>query len=137
MAKCNECLHLDVCKTADSCDGCVPRCKHFLNRADVVVRCKDCQSAKHFSNIGGQTMKTHDATEEAYKNGYEDGKRDAVKHGRWVDSKGDTVAIDADGCPLHSCTCSVCGEWLTASDEYACIGNFCPNCGARMDGASE
>ena len=33
MAKhCGKCLHLDVCKTADSCDGHVPRCKYFLDK---------------------------------------------------------------------------------------------------------
>jgi len=28
---CSRCIHLDVCKTADSCNGYVPRCKHFLS----------------------------------------------------------------------------------------------------------
>lgn len=28
-------------------------------------------------------MNQHDSTEQAYKRGYEDGKRDAVKHGEW------------------------------------------------------
>lgn len=32
MAYCGKCLHLDVCKTADSCDGHVPRCKHFMDK---------------------------------------------------------------------------------------------------------
>lgn len=32
MAYCGKCLHLDVCKTADSCDGHVPKCKHFLDK---------------------------------------------------------------------------------------------------------
>lgn len=32
-------------------------------------------------------MKTYEATEQAYKNGYEKGKQDAVKHGRWVKRK--------------------------------------------------
>ena len=35
-------------------------------------------------------------------------------------------------CPAYSCYCSVCGDWLTASDEYPAKGNFCPNCGATM-----
>ena len=83
-------------------------------------------------------MDQKDIAEQAYKNGYErgyeDGMRDAVKHGRWIDSKGNIVLLDDTGCPTHSCICSECGEWLTASDEYACIGKYCPNCGARMDG---
>ena len=60
-----------------------------------------------------------------------------VVHGRWVDSKNNTVPFDSDGSPVRSCFCSVCGEWLTASDEYACIGKYCPNCGARMDGGMQ
>ena len=32
MAYCGKCLHLDVCKTTDSCDGHVPRCKHFMDK---------------------------------------------------------------------------------------------------------
>ena len=66
-------------------------------------------------------MNEHDMTEQAYKNGYdkgyEDGKRDAVKHGRWEEG----------------CWCSVCHKFSMNAyiKEYA---NYCPNCGARMDG---
>jgi hypothetical protein len=65
-----------------------------------------------------------------------------VKHGRWVnrsknqgwkDEEIGTVGM-IDGEPLGSCYCSECGEWLVTSDEYPVKGNFCPNCGARMDG---
>ena len=35
MAYCGKCLHLDVCKTADSCDGHVPRCKHFMDKSTI------------------------------------------------------------------------------------------------------
>ena len=35
MAYCGKCLHLDVCKTADSCDGHVPRCKHFMDKTII------------------------------------------------------------------------------------------------------
>ena len=39
---------------------------------------------------------------------------------------------DKDGDTTDSCYCSICGDWLTASDEYAARGWFCPNCGAKM-----
>lgn len=59
-----------------------------------------------------------------------------VKRGHWIDrySGGNLVPFDDenDGCPVGSCYCSVCGDWLTASDEYPAKGNFCPNCGASM-----
>ena len=56
--------------------------------------------------------------------------------GRWVDSRENHVPFHntIDYCPKYSCFCSLCGEWLTASGEYACIGKFCPNCGADMRG---
>ena len=58
-----------------------------------------------------------------YRKGYEDGKRDAVKHGRW-DHHASMVrtpfAMNYD--------CSVCGN------ESAETTNYCPNCGAIMNG---
>ena len=62
-----------------------------------------------------------------------------VRHGRWVDDKGNPVPWDEwnKNCPRNSAFCSVCGDWLTASDEYPVTGNFCPNCGAKMDGDGE
>lgn len=59
-----------------------------------------------------------------------------VVHGRWIDERGNAVGWDDinDCCPKRSCWCSVCGDWLTGSDQYATTGNYCPNCGARMDG---
>ena len=32
MAYCGDCIHLDVCKSADACDGRVPKCKHFKSK---------------------------------------------------------------------------------------------------------
>lgn len=52
--------------------------------------------------------------------------------GEWIDEDGDNVPLDKDGCPLRSCYCNQCHEWLVASDEYGVNGNFCPSCGADM-----
>ena len=49
-----------------------------------------------------------------YEKGYEDGKRDAMRHGEWQGDKEDAYY------------CSLCKKhfiWRT---------NYCPNCGARM-----
>lgn len=54
--------------------------------------------------------------------------------GEWLDEDGDKVEVDDNGITECSCWCSVCGEWLVASDEYSTKGNFCPNCGADMRG---
>ena len=66
-------------------------------------------------------MRPEDATETAYKNGYEDGKRDAVKHGRWEER-----VVDYES-QYYVTDCSICecsGErWYS----------YCPYCGSCMD----
>lgn len=52
--------------------------------------------------------------------------------GEWINTDGERVLIDKYGQPFGWAKCSACGEYLTASDEYPCIGHFCPNCGAPM-----
>ena len=51
--------------------------------------------------------------------------------GEWI-ADGEKVPVDKYGQPFGWAKCSACGEYLTASDEYPCIGHFCPNCGAPM-----
>ena len=68
-----------------------------------------------------------------------------VRHGRWLDRPKNQGLKDGeigtvgmvDGEPWSSCYCSECGEWLVASDEYPVKGNYCPNCGAKMDGGAD
>lgn len=52
--------------------------------------------------------------------------------GEWIDIDGEKVPVDKYGQTFGWAMCSACGEYLTASDEYPCIGHFCPNCGAPM-----
>ena len=54
------------------------------------------------------------------------------KTGHWIDFNGNPVELE-DGIPKDSCYCSICDKWLVASDEYACYGNYCPNCGTKME----
>lgn len=65
-------------------------------------------------------MKMHEATEQAYRNGYAKGKQDAVKHGRWVDANG-----------IRKSKCENCGVEFGRVMEDC---NYCPHCGAKMDG---
>lgn len=51
--------------------------------------------------------------------------------GEWI-ADGEKVPVDENGCPRDWAKCSVCGEYLTASEEYDCTGHFCPACGAPM-----
>ena len=52
--------------------------------------------------------------------------------GEWIDIDGEKVPVDKYGQPFGWAQCSACEQYLTASDEYPCIGHFCPNCGAPM-----
>ena len=47
-----------------------------------------------------------------------------VRHGRWIYAK---TYYDAD-----ECNCSLCGQLMTTAINKRM--NFCPNCGAKMDG---
>ena len=64
-----------------------------------------------------------------YRNGYEDGKKDAVKHARWVKKWHDNDLI---GHEYEEC--SVCGSCIISDTEKFWNCNYCPNCGAKMDG---
>ena len=64
-------------------------------------------------------MDQYTMEEMKYKNGYEKGLRDAVKHGRW----------EKHG--KHDWRCSVCKTGVP----YSFTGfRYCHNCGAKMDG---
>lgn len=61
-----------------------------------------------------------------------------VVRGKWISNDdGETIIKLKYGEPQGSCFCSVCHEWLVASDEYDVKGNFCPNCGADMRNAND
>lgn len=64
-------------------------------------------------------MHHYDTTEQAYRNGYAAGKRDAVKHGRWE------YVGESNGVKVYRCT--NCGSLVAGQ------GNFCKVCGAMMD----
>lgn len=54
-----------------------------------------------------------------FEEGYEQGKKDAVKHGYWKDF-------------IYDCQCSVCGAEFDKCDNCLEDFQFCPNCGARL-----
>lgn len=69
------------------------------------------------------------AFENGRKVGYEEGKRDAVKHGRWIPLEYDGYA---DGNPVWDLwECSECREEHSGDEDT--LTPCCPNCGARMD----
>ena len=64
-----------------------------------------------------------------YEKGYADGKKDAVKHGRWiVDTAFGNDVMSGEQMVI----CSECGKGIFWGKQ-----NYCPNCGAKMDEVSE
>lgn len=54
-----------------------------------------------------------------------------VKHGRWKHSK-------AGGLPTNRFVCSECDGLVQVSTyRNRCMFNYCPNCGAKMDGGAD
>lgn len=71
-------------------------------------------------------MKETDAYEQAYKNGYEAGKREARPKGKWVIHRG-------------LLKCSECGG-IAFYGEVTCKffpSSYCQHCGAEMRGEKE
>lgn len=53
-----------------------------------------------------------------------------VVHGRWIDGAEDFT------CGNHNAECSICRcyvSWDGCDEDF----NYCPNCGARMDGGND
>jgi hypothetical protein len=78
-------------------------------------------------------MKTYEATEIAYNNGYakgyEDGKRDAVKHVRWIQHG----ELDEDGNGQYYCSVCLAGEKHNPTVDVP----YCWKCGADMRGEED
>lgn len=52
-----------------------------------------------------------------------------VRHGRWIDD-------EEFGLELYYAKCSLCGRFMDVHENGGYY-NYCPNCGARMDGESD
>lgn len=72
--------------------------------------------------------KRTEGEQKAYAEGYAAGKRDAVRHGRWVIEKKMFPYI------YPKWSCSECGEETTETTGWGTKPryNYCPNCGASM-----
>lgn len=73
-------------------------------------------------------MNAYDAAEQAYKRGYEQGKKDARKKGRWDKPVEHGLPFKANHLGV---VCSYCCSW--SDNDY----NFCPHCGADMKGEKD
>lgn len=73
-------------------------------------------------SLGNENIDMAVGYSNGYKQGFDDGKKDAVKHGHWIED------IDL----LCHIRCSECDngiDWRNAKKP-----NYCPSCGAKMDG---
>lgn len=73
-------------------------------------------------SLGNENIDMAVGYSNGYKKGYEDGKKDAVKHGNWI-FENELVS----GIKCSACNSSV--FWMNAKRP-----NYCPSCGAKMDG---
>ena len=69
-------------------------------------------------------MRDMDAFEQAYKNGYAAGQRDAVRHARWEAREDVFGFVRCSACK----DCNIYDEWADGKK-----WSYCPNCGAKMD----
>ena len=73
-------------------------------------------------SLGNENIDMAVGYSNGYKKGFDDGKKDAVKHGHWI--------FDPD--LISSLLCSECDfhfHWINAKRP-----KFCPECGCKMDG---
>lgn len=73
-------------------------------------------------------MKNYEATEIAYKNGYEAGKRDVIKRIRVTKRVEAKLYWKPDGQGVCILTCSACDSHLGCSEN----AKFCSECGAKF-----
>lgn len=87
---------------------------------------EECQKA--FEELGGESGIYADAYNDLAEDFYSIPAADVapVVHGRWVH---DGRRIESG---IDWCHCSECGK----SDNFCARTNYCPNCGAKMDGGA-
>ena len=88
---------------------------------------EECQKA--FEELGGESGIYADAYNDLAEDFYSIPAADVapVVHGRWIhDGRRIKSGIDW-------CHCSECGK----SDNFCARTNYCPNCGAKMDGGAD
>lgn len=103
----------------------------FISRKAAIAyireQSEECQKA--FEELGGESGIYADVYNDLAEDFYSIPAADVapVVHGRWIH----------DGCRVKGgidwCHCSECGK----SDNFCARTNYCPNCGAKMDGGAD
>lgn len=62
---------------------------------------------------------------------------ESVRHGQWIKSKTEKLyfGYGMEGYYDYPELCSVC--YYDATENGCGVGNYCPNCGAKMDGGKK
>lgn len=96
----------------------------YIKRSDVLEAFHNLKPSGFENSVAGMAaIKTVEKIPDA--------DVELVKHGHWLDvDRDEYVHLDEDGFTTYLCYCSVCGY---GSEEYRAKGNYCPNCGAKMD----
>ena len=93
----------------------------FISREETIKRIKEvyCAGCNSYNGVRCRACGTGDAID--IIDDFPAADVDHVRHGRWIYD--------------HWCEfkCSVCGEFSN-SKPYRGKENYCPNCGAKMDG---
>ena len=88
-------------------------------------------------NQAADTIEAQQKALDAFAKQLADMAAKVPKKGEWIDDNGANVPLDRDGYTTGMCRCSVCNDWMIASDEYEVRGRYCPNCGAKMKGEQD
>jgi len=92
----------------------------LIKALGIAEDCADCQYDNHgFCSMGSEFVNACEAI-------FDMPTIDPVKHGRWITTEYN------DGSVL--CECSYCGH---ARSRDGLPINYCPNCGARMEGEED
>ena len=105
----------------------------YMSKKDVVFyirkEAEEAQSA--FEELGGESGLIAEAFEDLANELEDFPATDVapVRHGKWVHSRYENCSEQ-----FEMVKCSCCGREAYAMAFYVRDGNYCPNCGAKMDG---
>ena len=108
----------------------------YMSKKDVVFyirkEAEEAQSA--FEELGGESGIIAEAFEDLANELEDFPATDVapVRHGKWVHSRYENCSEQ-----FEMVKCSCCGREAYAMAFYVRDGNYCPNCGAKMDGDTE
>lgn len=106
----------------------------YMSKKDVVsyIRKEAAEAQSAFEELGGESGIIAEAFEDLANELEDFPAADVapVRHGKWVHSHYENCSEQ-----FEIVKCSCCGHEAYAMAFYVRGGNYCPNCGARMDGA--